>query len=300
MATKGLSEKSPSPQPSPPRGEGVSGCGSISIGAVPTFRIDSNDHDDDYKIGAEDVLQISVWGNEHLNQEVIVRPDGKISFPLVNDLRIIGLTTEDLRKIITEKLASFISNPEVSVVVKGINSYKIYVIGAASSPGVIVLKRKTNLLQFLAMSGGLTLAQNADLKKAYILRNNKRLPVDFEKLVEEGDINQNVDLLPDDVIYIPDNFPKRITIIGEVKAPGTITYKNGITVLDAVLMTGGPTEDADLNDTRIVRKTLQGNSKEGKAAVIKVKLKDIMKKGKLEKNIKLEPGDTVHVPAGIL
>ena len=141
--------------------------------------------------------------------------------------------------------------------------------------------------------GGLTLAENADLKKAYILRGKQRLPIDFERLIEEGDITQNIDLLPDDVIYIPDNFAKRITVIGEVTNPGTVSFKDSITVVDAVLMSGGPTEDADLNDTKVVRK------KPDKEESIKIRLKDIIKKGKLESNIKLEPGDIVVVPGSL-
>jgi polysaccharide export outer membrane protein len=261
---------------------------------------------DDYKIGAEDVLQISVWGNENLNQEVIVRPDGKISFPLVNDIKVIGLTTTKLRDILTERLTSFMSNPEVAVIVKNINSYKVYVMGAVTSQGVINLKSKTNLLQLMAMTGGLALAENADLKRACILRGKNRLPVDFEKLIHEGDASQNIDLLPDDVIYVPDSFANRITVIGEVKLPGTVTYKDGITVLDAVLMAGGPTDDANLNGTKIVRKIspqgkalLRKGNPDSTSQLIRVRLKDIMEKGKLEENIRLEPGDTIHIPASI-
>ena len=253
----------------------------------------NKDYKNDYKIGAEDVLHISVWENEHLNREVFVRPDGKISFPLVDDIAVNGLTAMELKEIITKKLIDYISNPEVTVIVKSINNYKVYVMGAVNTPGEFSLKRKTNLLQFLATVGGLTLAENADLKKAYILRGKQRLPIDFKKLIEEGDITQNVDLLPDDIIYIPDNFAKRITVIGEVTAPGTVNFKDSITVLDAVLMSGGPTEDAALNDTKVVKK------KADKEDTIKVRLKDIIKKGKLDTNIKLEPGDMIVVPSSL-
>ena len=247
----------------------------------------------DYKIGAEDILHISVWENEHLNREVFVRPDGKISFPLVDDIKVNGLTAIEIKEIITRKLTDFISTPEVTVIVNSINNYKVYVMGAVNTPGEFSLKRKTNLLQFLTTVGGLTLAENADLKKAYILRGKKRLPVDFTKLIKEGDVTQNVDLLPDDTIYIPDNFGKRITVIGEVTTPGTVTFKDSITVLDAVLMSGGPTEDADLNDTKVVRK------KADREETLKIRLKDIIKKGKLASNIKLEPGDIVVVPGSL-
>lgn len=247
----------------------------------------------DYKIGAEDVLHISVWENEHLNRQVFVRPDGKISFPLVDDIEVDGLTTMEIKEIITEKLTRFINSPEVTVTIKNMNNYKVYVMGAVNVPGVYNLKRKTSLLQLFAMAGGLSLAKNIDLQKAYILREKKRLAVDFEKLIEEGDVTQNVELLPDDVIYIPDNYARRITVIGEVASPGTVVFKDGITVLDAVLMSGGITEDADLNDTKIVRE------KPDREEIIRIRLKDIIKKGKLESNIKLEPGDKVVVPAGL-
>ena len=209
---------------------------------------------DDYKIGAEDVLHISVWQNEHLNREVFVRPDGKISFPLVDDIKVNGLTAIEVKEIITKKLTDYITKQEVTVIINSINNYKVYVMGAVNTPGEFSLKRKTNLLQFLAAVGGLTLAENADLKRAYILRGKQRLSINFKKLIEEGDITQNIDLLPDDVIYIPDNFAKRITVIGEVNTPGTVNFKDSITVLDAVLRSGGPTEDADLNDTKVVKK----------------------------------------------
>jgi len=100
----------------------------------------------DYKIGAEDILHISVWENEYLNREVFVRPDGKISFPLVDDIEVNGLTAIEVKKIITKKLTDFISTPEVTVIVNSINNYKVYVMGAVNTPGEFSLKRKTNQL----------------------------------------------------------------------------------------------------------------------------------------------------------
>ncbi|MEW6380107.1 MAG: polysaccharide biosynthesis/export family protein [bacterium] len=249
--------------------------------------------DIDYRIGAEDVLAISVWENEHLNREVTVRPDGKISFPLLDDIKVEGLTAMEVKEIITKGLTRYMSKPEVTVAIQKIGSLKVYIMGAVSSPGMLSLQRKTNLLQLLAMAGGLTLTENADLEKAYILRNNQRLPVNFSQLVEEGDTTQNVDLLPDDVIYIPDSFARRITVTGEVKSPQTINFKNGITTLDAVLTAGGPTEDAYLNGTMVITK------RAGKEETLKVKLNDVMKKGKMKDNLKLEAGDIVIVPARV-
>jgi len=248
----------------------------------------------DYRIGPEDVISISIWENQNLNSVVTVRPDGKISFPLLDDVKVEGLTAVEVKKIITEGLTRYMSKPVVTVTIQSIDSYKVYIMGAVSSPGVLSLKRKTNLLQLLAMVGGLTLVESANLQKAYLLRNDHHLPVDFSKLVEQGDTTQNVDLLPDDVIYIPNSFARRITVIGEVASPQSITFKNGITALDAVLMSGGPTEDAYLNGTTIITKRADQEK------TLKVKLNDVMKKGKLEENMKLEPGDMVIVPACVI
>ncbi|MFH0925366.1 MAG: polysaccharide biosynthesis/export family protein [bacterium] len=247
----------------------------------------------DYKIGPEDVLQISVWGNEQLTREVVVRPDGKISYPLLGDLKVSGLCPMEVKEIISSTLIDYVSNPEVTVIVQDINNYKVYITGSVSSPGVFSLKRRTNLLQLLIMAGGLELAKQANLAKAYILRKGERLAVDFEKLISEGDMENNIDLLPEDIIYIPDNFSSRITVVGEVITPNTIPFRKGITILDAVLMAGGPTGDADLNDTKLVR------MKNGHEKKLKVALKDIMKKGQLENNVNLEPGDTIIIPASI-
>jgi len=160
----------------------------------------------DYKIGAEDVLAISVWRNDQLNREVVVRPDGKISFPLLDDLKVTGLTPLEVKKIITKKLALYIGDPEVTVILKGMNNNRVYIAGgAAGLPGVFNLKRKVTLFQLLDMADKKALTENVDLRRAYLLRGQERLPVDFEKLME-GDLTQDVELLPEDIIYLPDNF----------------------------------------------------------------------------------------------
>ncbi len=247
---------------------------------------------DDYKIGAEDILLISVWENSALTLEVIVRPDGKISYPLLDDISVENLTVLEVKEIITKKLSEFVTNPQVTVILRSVNNYKIFVLGAVDSPGVINLRRQTTLLQLLAMVGGQSLFTRTDLSRSYILRNGEKLPMDFEKLIDEGDISQNIILLPDDIIFFPDNFYKRITIIGEVMTPQTIPYRKGLTILDAVLSVGGPTVDADLNNTKIIRK------KDEEEVKLNIRLKDIIKKGNLEENFEIQPGDSIIIPSG--
>ncbi|MEW5803011.1 MAG: polysaccharide biosynthesis/export family protein [bacterium] len=266
----------------------------LTLLLIAAGKIQNVNAEDSYRIGAEDVLFISVWGNEQLTREVLVRPDGKISFPLVDDLPVAGLTCMEVKELITKKLTPYIQVMyQVTVILQSINSYKVYVMGAVKSPGAVTLRRKTTLLHLLAMVGGDQFSENADFGKSYVLRDGKQLPVAFEKLIEKGDVKQDIELLPNDFIYIHDNFDKRISIIGEVAIPKTMTFKDGMTILDALLIAGGPTQSAHLNGTRVVRRGKEDVS-------IDVRLKDLLKKGKLEYNLKLQPKDLIIVPASFL
>jgi polysaccharide export outer membrane protein len=252
--------------------------------------------DQGYLIGDEDVLDISVWGNPELKIQVPVRPDGMISFPLVGDVKATGVSPQELKAILEKDISKYVKDPSVSVIVTSINSFKVYVIGEgiATTPGatsgVITLKRNTSLLQLIAHLGSL---KNADLENSFILRNDKKLTNDFSMLVRKGDISQDIQLAPNDVVFIPDNFEKRITVVGEVKNPGTVPYRDGLTAVDAVLHTGGFTEFAKQNDVVIVRK-------EGKSLKnIEARLKDVIKNGDTSKDVPLKPGDLIIIKTGI-
>ncbi|MEW6067024.1 MAG: polysaccharide biosynthesis/export family protein [Nitrospirota bacterium] len=246
--------------------------------------------DKGYTIGDEDVLQISVWGSPELTVEVPVRPDGMISAPLVGDVKVAGLTPQELKIKLEKELTKYIKAPSVSVIVTAINSFKIFVIGeGVSTSGTITLRRNTTLLQLLSQLGSL---QNADLNNSSVIRGGQKLAVDLYKLVIKGDITQDVHLRPNDTIFIPDNFTKRIMVVGAVRTPSSIPYREGMTTLDAILSAGGFTEFADQNDVVIVRK--EGNEVRN----IEVRLKDVMKKGDINKDLSLKPGDRIIVKTG--
>jgi len=244
-----------------------------------------------YVIGDEDVLQISVWGNPELNVQVPVRPDGMISFPLVGDVKARGVSPQELKAFLEKEISKYVKEPTVSVIVTSVNSFKVYVIGEGiANPGVVTLKRNTSLLQLIAQLGSL---KNADLENSFILRDDKKLNIDFSKLVLKGDISQDMQLAPNDTIFIPDNFEKRITVVGEVKNPGTISYREGLTAVDAILNSGGFTEFAKQNDVTIVRK--EGDSVKN----IEARLKDVIKNGDTSKDVLLKPGDLIIIKAGL-
>jgi polysaccharide export outer membrane protein len=259
---------------------------------------------DGYVIGDEDVLQISVWGNQDLNVQVPVRPDGMISFPLVGDVRAAGVSPHELKIELENKLAKFIKAPTVSVIVTAVNSFKVYILGVGmaqttnsssitgggASSGVIMLRKRTTLMQLLAQIGSLG---GADLNNAYLFRDGKKLGNDFFKLVVKGDISQDIELKPDDLLFIPDNFDKRIMVVGAVKTPNIIQYREGLTALDAILHAGGFTEFARENGVVIVRKS------GGDIKNIEVRLKDVMRNGDISKDVPLKPGDLIIVKTGL-
>jgi polysaccharide biosynthesis/export protein len=252
-----------------------------------------------YVIGPEDMLQISVWGSSELGVTIPVRPDGMISVPLVGDVKADGMTPDQLKDFLEKEYLKFIKAPNVSVVVTAINSFKVYIVGGgvstgglsgAASSGMITLKRSTTLLQLLAQIGSL---QGADLKSAYVLRAGKKLQVNFMKLIEDGDVTQDIDLKRDDVIFIPPDLENRIKVVGAVKTPGMFSYVKGMTALDAVLSAGGFTEFASQNSVVIVRQ--EG----GAVKNIEVRLGDVIKHGDMTKNVSLKPGDMISVKSGL-
>ncbi len=242
---------------------------------------------DEFILGSEDVIQVSIWGNPELGVTVPVRPDGKISLPLGGDIQAAGKTPSQLRKAIAEELKSYIKTPSVSVVVMEVNSPRIYLIGNVGEAGVITLRSQMTILQLLARLGGAI--GDLDLERVYIIRDNKRLDLDLRELVEKGLAEKNILLQAGDIISIPDAFANRITVLGEVATPGNIQFRAGLTLIDALIESGWVTEFANLKKVLVIR----GTGSEQKTFEINVAL---IKKGeKLETNLQLVPGDLIIV-----
>jgi polysaccharide export outer membrane protein len=160
--------------------------------------------DEAYRIGPEDVLDISVWKNAELTRKVPVRPDGQISLPLVNDVQAAGLTPLQLRDTLSKKLEAYMPSPQVSVTVAEVHSFKVSVLGEVPFAGRHVLQSKATVLDALALSGGLK--EFAARSRIVVLRPNgngmQRIPFDYDKVVS-GDGAQNIYLQPGDIILVP-------------------------------------------------------------------------------------------------
>jgi len=159
----------------------------------------------DYVIGPDDVLTIIVWREKDMSGDVVVRPDGKISLPLVNEVQAAGLTPEQLRTQITEAAGKLFEEPSVTVVVKAINSRKVFVTGQVTKPGPYPLSGPTTVMQLLASAGGVL--EYADTENISILRTENGKPMRYRfnyKDVSKGkSLNQNIELKPGDTVVVP-------------------------------------------------------------------------------------------------
>jgi len=158
-----------------------------------------------YLIGAEDVLNISVWKEPEVTRTVPVRPDGKISLPLINDIQAAGLTPAQLSRLITEKLNKYLTDPQVTVIVTAINSRRIYILGEVGRSGAYQLLPNMTVLQALSGAGGFS--QFANLKGIYVLReeNGKQVkfPFNYKEVIKGDRPEQNIVLKPGDTIVVP-------------------------------------------------------------------------------------------------
>ncbi|MGQ0665557.1 MAG: polysaccharide biosynthesis/export family protein [Nitrospiraceae bacterium] len=161
----------------------------------------------DYIIGPEDVLEITVWRNTDLSKVAAVRPDGRISLPLIGDVGAAGRTAAQLAEAIAEKLKEFKENPQVSIVVKEVNSYAIYVLGEVSKPGKYPLKSKTTLLQAITLASGFTPA--AARTKIVVFRfgelggKDTKIKASYDDIIMRDESPQNIQLKPGDTIVVP-------------------------------------------------------------------------------------------------
>jgi len=263
-----------------------------------------------YRIGTKDVLSLTIYagGEEQQSVQLTVSPQGNINVPFIGPVKAAGLTVAELREKIVAPLAEdYFVDPEVNLYIKEYQSLQYYITGAVTAPGLYTTDSRQTLLTLIAKAGGVL---NDHGNVAYIMRNsaeklqqgenpealiakNKSKTADLNRLLERGDMSQNIPLRSGDVIYIPlekelDVAQSSIYVEGEIRKPGIYAYQPGLTALNACLIAGGFMPYAAPNRTRIIRK--DGDKKK----VIKIDLNDV-KSGKIA-DIPLQPGDLINVP----
>jgi polysaccharide export outer membrane protein len=246
----------------------------------------------DYRIGEEDELEISVYGEDDLFKTQTVRPDGKLAFPLVGEIRASGLTPDELKGELTSRLSAYVNNPRVTVIITQYNSKHVVILGEVRTPGLVRLMSDLTVLKGISRVGGVT--EDADLLGALLIRNGEILAVNFERLLRRGDFSQNPLLQPNDTILIPNASAKKVFVLGEVNKPQVVPLRSDTTLVEAISMAGGFTRDAQPKSVLVVSGGL------GDPNPTTVNVEAIAKKGEVVRNIHLRPGDIVYVPRTVI
>jgi polysaccharide biosynthesis/export protein len=192
-AVSGVSAQVPSPRRAVPEARATALANSNALDTAA-----------EYQIGPEDVLDISVWKNPELSRTVPVRPDGKVSLPLLNDFRAAGLTPSDLREQLVSRLSDFVPTPEVSVIVREVHSRKVAVVGAVKTAGRYELKSPMTVLEAIALAQGFT--DFAARDRIVVLRQSggttTRIPFNYRKIAD-GAEQENFFVRPGDIVVVP-------------------------------------------------------------------------------------------------
>ncbi len=252
-----------------------------------------------YRIGPDDVLVVSVWDNKDLDQEVFVRPDGKVSLPLAGEIQAGGLTVAELTSKLAEIYGNYVQGARVTVGVREIRSRPIFFVGGvgragvgpggpatAAGAGTMQLTQGLRLLQAISLAGGLV--PGADLESSFVLRGDKRIPVDFVKLIQRGDLSQNIRLEPGDTIVVP--VADGVFVQGEVRTPGIVRFSRDLTIVRAIAQAGGFTPLAAPSRVTVLR------NEGGKRENIKVDVADLIDRPHVKEDVPLRPNDIVIVP----
>jgi polysaccharide export outer membrane protein len=263
-----------------------------------------------YRIGPRDVLTLTIFaGGEKQNvTSMTVSSQGIINVPFIGPVKAKGLTISQLEGRINKPLAAdYFVNPEINIVVSEYHSLHYYISGAVGTPGLYEMKSKATLLELIAKAGGVSTDhgnivyilhpssdRTASEKQNQTLHSDKDpLKVNLNKLLDKGDMSQNIELQSGDVVYIPlqssqNLSASKIYVEGEVKSPGVYTYQVGLTALNACIMAGGFSKFAAPNRTRIIRQN--GD----KVIIIKIDLIDV-RNGKIP-DAEIKPGDRILIP----
>ncbi len=247
-------------------------------------------------LGPGDVLNLQVYGHrEYTRKDVPIGPDGNISYLQIHDYRAAGSTIDELREGLTKALRAYVQNAQVIVTPVAFKSKKYFLLGTVLDRGSYSLDRPMTLLEAVARARGIStglLSQNtveiADMRRAFVVREGKKLDIDFTKLFYEGDLTHNVQLSPGDYIYVPSNVVNEVYVLGAIDSPGQTGVTDSLTAIGAITVRGGFSEGAWKKQVLVVRDSLSENPKVfvvDAAAVIVGKAKDMI----------LEPRDVVYV-----
>ena len=261
-----------------------------------------------FTLGPGDRVEIELLGTTNSRAMTSVGPDGKIYYYLLPGMDVWGLTLAETRNLLQKELGRYVTEPQVTLTLREVASKHVWLLGRLNHPGVYPMAAPMSLLESIALAGGtsisggqVTLQEQADLRHSFVMRQGQFLPVDFYRLLREGDTSQNIYLQPDDFVYVPSALSQQVYVLGAVRFPHTVAYTEGMTLVSAIAGASGATTvdwfvpgsygvvaDAYLSHVAIVRGSLSEPQMSivDYGAIIKGRARDVL----------LEPGDIVYVP----
>ena len=257
-----------------------------------------------FRLGPGDLVDVEIIGEATSASTALVGPDGKIYYSMLDGTFVWGLTLGEAKDLIEANLAKFVRvRPEVSLTLKTVGSRKVWLLGSVRKPGVYPLAAPVTLLEAVAAAGGTgspaeatvpglafsSTEDTTDLENSFIIREGKLLPIDFARLLRQGDLSQNIYLQPDDFVYLRPTVSRGdIYVLGAVLSPNVVDYRPHITLMSAISAVGGPADYAYRGHVAVVRGSL------AHPAIATVSYSAIVNGKALD--LELQPGDIVYVP----
>jgi len=255
-----------------------------------------------FTLGPGDRLEIELLGEPTSKTTTVVGPDGKVYFNLLPGIDVWGSTIPQAKTALEQELAKYVrQQPQVSLVLRDVASKRVWVLGRVQAPGVYPMAAPTTLLEAIALAGGTMSLSSfrdqaaagineelADLPHSFVVRQGKLLPLDFDRLLNHGDLSQNIYLQPDDFVYFPGATAREVYVLGAVQQPRPVPYTEGLTVAGAVASAYGTLNGAYLHHVAVVR----GSLAQPEMAIVDYKR---VIRGEAQ-DIALQPHDIVYVP----
>ncbi|MFK5951470.1 MAG: polysaccharide biosynthesis/export family protein [Desulfobacterium sp.] len=263
-----------------------------NLGASPLLHL-SMIKKNQYIIGPGDVLSLSVWGRPDASApRMIVGPDGVITVPRIGFIHTKGRTRSSVTEEIKGKLQVYYSSPEISFSIDEYHNNKAFVLGRVENPGVVTFPGEGTLLEALSIAGGYsTEAEDTYLTKCSIIRGNDTIIwIDLNELLQHGNMALNARIMNNDVIFIPESQSELVYVMGEVINPGAYNMTGRLTLLDSLMMAGGPTNDARKSKLYLIRKT-----KDNKGEVREIDLQHILTSADFSQNYIMKDNDVLYV-----
>ncbi len=248
-----------------------------------------------FVLGSGDRLDVEMQSNPDTRATVTVGLDGKIYYSLLSGVDVSGLTLTEAQARMEQELGKYINHPQISLSLREVTSKHVWVVGRVNKPGTYPLSGTMTLIEAISAAGGtqespslITTQDLADLRHSFVMRKGKLVPVDFVRLLEEGDMTQNIYLRPDDFVFLPSSLSQQVYVLGAVTNPRSVPYTDHLTLVSAMANVNGYIRDAYLTHVAILRGSLS------QPYIVVVNYKAILT-GQAS-DVQLEPGDIIYVP----